>query len=120
MGKRGPKQGVKKAAGSGRKKGQPNKRTWELISVLEEKGYDPAAKLIQLGLEAEESYMALNRNSENAPQFLKVAKDAASDLMRYVYPQRKALDLTTGGEKLQTLTDIFASVVNAKRGISSK
>ena len=61
----------------GRKKGTPNKRTRELFEVLG--SFDPAQELIKL-------------YNETDNKDLKVS--ISKELMKYVYPQRKAVEMT--------------------------
>ena len=65
----------------GRKKGTPNKKTAELLEILG--SFNPAEELMKL----------YDRTQD---QDLKVT--ICKELMKYVYPQRKAIDNTiTGG-----------------------
>lgn len=66
----------------GRKKGTPNKKTAELQEILG--GFNPAEKLMEL------------YNKSTTKDDLKVL--ICKELMKYIYPQRKAVDTTiTGG-----------------------
>jgi hypothetical protein len=66
----------------GRKKGTPNKRTAELQEILGE--FNPAEKLMEL------------YNKPTTKDDLKVL--ICKELMKYIYPQRKAVDTNiTGG-----------------------
>jgi hypothetical protein len=114
MGARGPKPGtVPKPKNAGRKKGTPNKRTWALVEILEREGFDPAAKLLQLTLDHEEDYHAQRRN-ESGPAYAAIASRNCVELMRFVYPQRKAVDVTSGGEKIHISFSDFVRDVVAK------
>lgn len=116
MGKRGPKPGsVKRPKGAGRKLGTPNKRTWALVSELERLGFEPAAKYVQLILDNEADYHK-NRKNELGPQYSRVATVACGDLMKFVYPTRKAVDVTTDG---QNVANSFAELVKAVMGDTS-
>lgn len=103
--KRGVKPGSKK--NGGRLKGTPNKKTRELIEILELKGYDPVAKLIKISDAAEQEYDKIKNKIDdddedgidqallttNAYTCIKTMQSTASDLMQYVYPKRKAIDI---------------------------
>jgi hypothetical protein len=66
----------------GRKKGTPNKKTAELQEILG--GFNPAEKLMEL------------YNKATTKDDLKVL--ICKELMKYIYPQRKAVDTNiTGG-----------------------
>lgn len=95
----------------GRKKGTPNKRTKELVEILEAKGYSPVAELIRIASIAEKEYERVEEIFDaiqdkrasyemtplaepNTCGFLKVMQSSASDIMQYTYPKRKALDAT--------------------------
>lgn len=113
MGARGPKPGKIKTGG--RKKGTPNKLTLELVKILESAGFDPAAKLIELTLKAEESYER-HKNGESGPGYLATASKNCTEIMRFVYPTRKAVDVTSGGEKVfQNFSELLASIPNDAR-----
>lgn len=112
MGKRGSPPGTPRKKNSGRKPGTPNKRTWDLIRTLEKGGFDPAAKLLALTLEAEQSYQK-QKFGDNGPSYLATASKNCIELMKFVYPTRKAVDITSGGEKVfQNLSELLASVAN--------
>ena len=59
----------------GRKSGTPNKKTKELQEILG--SYNPAEKFIEI---------------YNATEDLKLKFEICKELMRYVYPQRKAVE----------------------------
>lgn len=66
-----------KAKTGGRKKGTPNKRTKELAEVLG--SFDPADKLVQIYNETDD---------------LDLKAQICRDLLKYVYPQRKAVEMS--------------------------
>lgn len=66
-----------KAKTGGRKKGTPNKRTKELAEVLG--AFDPAEKLVQIFNETDD---------------LDLKAQICRDLLKYVYPQRKAVEMS--------------------------
>lgn len=120
--------------GQGRKKGVPNKKTQELIDILEASGYSPAAELIRIAAIAEkeydrssEIYDAIQEKrtlaginsplSDIAPTYLKIMQDSASDMMNYVYPKRKAVELTgeNGKDLFGSFTDMAKRVLGEPR-----
>lgn len=119
--------------GAGRKKGSLNKRTQDLIELLEERGYSPVAELIEVGAYARkeyersaEIYDAIQAKREGheirtplndtAPTYLQIMQKSAAEIMPYMYPKRKAIEHTgANGESLfQSLSDLFKQVADAK------
>jgi hypothetical protein len=115
----------------GRKKATPNKKTQDLIDILESKGYSPAAELIRIAAIAEKEYdrsaeifdaiqdariakKLIPLSESTAPTYLKIMQSSASDMMNYVYPKRKAVELTgEGGKDLFTsFTDLMKDLVD--------
>lgn len=77
----------------GRKKGTPNKRTRELMEILEEGGFCPVRALLQDREKALDCFAKLRaKKPYEANMYLKLAQDAAKDVMQYVYPKRKSID----------------------------
>lgn len=113
MAGKGQPKGTPKPKASGRKKGVPNKITFELMQTLREMNFDPAVKLLQLAMKAEKAHDRVGVFHENSGSFLKAAIEATGRLSRMVYPDRKATDITTGGDKLQpvSFTDFVRDVV---------
>lgn len=114
--KRGPKPYPKDALApfKPRRKGIPNKRSWDVVRALERLGYDPAAKLVQLALDAEADYRE-NRFNESGPQYLAIAVRATTEMMKFVYPTRKAVDITSGDKPLgETLSALIAQAITDK------
>lgn len=118
----------------GRAKGVKNKATLDLIQTLNEKGYSPVAELIRIAHKAEIEYdraaevfdaICDKRASEdmiplhndNAVNYLKVMQSCAADLMPYVYPRRKAVEVTgADGENLfQSFADMVKRVADGAR-----
>lgn len=81
--------GQKRPENAGRKAGTPNKKTINLEAKLEEKGLDVATEMIHLFNECQDPSLKYN---------------ILKELMKYVYPQRKAVDmeLNATGEALTT------------------
>ena len=63
----------------GRKKGTPNKKTTELMELLGD--YNPVTRLIEIA------------KDENTPLDMQVKINL--DLMPYIYPKRKSIDMNT-------------------------
>jgi hypothetical protein len=70
--------GMKRPPGAGRKKGTPNKRTLEVLAVLEEENCDPIRYLARVATGQEEANMA---------RFM-----AAKELLQYAAPKLKAVE----------------------------
>lgn len=100
----------------GREPGTPNKRTQDLIDRLEELGYDPVAELIRVYANALDCSMACP-NPVAGAMYLKIAQSAAADLMPYLYPKRKSVELTgKDGEQLfQSFTEMVKKVADTKQ-----
>ena len=77
-GNRGQFQKGKEKTG-GRQKGTPNKKTKELIEILG--SFNPAEKLIEI---------------YNKTKDMELRANICKDLMKYVYPQRKAVEMDMG------------------------
>lgn len=95
----------------GRKKGVPNKRTQAFLDILEAHGFCPVTALIKNYKLAMKEYRrsadvfdAINDKrstfemtplQDEAHTYLKIAQSAASDLMQYAHPKRKAIELSS-------------------------
>ena len=118
----------------GRKKGALNKKTLDLIETLSAKGYDPVAELIRIAAIAEKEYERADEifdaiqarrhdlklvplSESTAPTYLKIMQASASDLMNYVYPKRKAIELTgkDGADLGNSFLDLVKLSVEAER-----
>lgn len=94
----------------GRQKGTPNQKTKDARELAERLGIDPLEILFHF---ASKNWKALGYNSECHTKVLKdggtleveritpeMRLNAAKEAVRYIYPQTKAVELTTGeGEK---------------------
>lgn len=105
----------------GRRKGTPNKRTQEFIDVLQRRKFSPADALIDVYRKALRSYEAGHGSSSgDGPdmtfKYLEIAQKAASELMQYRFPKRKAIEHTgADGEPLvNTLVDLVKSISEPK------
>lgn len=80
-----------KKKGPGRPKGSPNKRTIALMDQLDELGLDPVAELKECYEELQSivCYEASDK-IENVNAKVRIL----SELMSYIYPKRKAIDIT--------------------------
>lgn len=104
----------------GRAPGTPNKITFDLMNTLKEQGFDPAAELVKIHIEAMAQYQ---KRLEASPTgfgsvgLLQIAKDSAADLMEYVYPKRKAVELTgkDGADLFQSFNDMVRAVAAANQ-----
>jgi hypothetical protein len=81
----------------GRPKGIPNKRTQETTKIAEELGVDPFRVLLYM---AGDMYMELYptfklKPGEEPPHIpMDIRKDAAKEAVKYLYPQKKAVEVT--------------------------
>jgi hypothetical protein len=101
----------------------PNKRTRELVDILTQHGYDPAAQLIEWASVAKQEFdrcdevtsMMLANQPDNkgqppvveAHQWAKLGLQAAVGLLPYVYPKRKPVEGTVPltPEQIQTASN---------------
>lgn len=128
--------GRKKAGG--RKAGTPNKRTLDLVAQLRKIGYDPVAELIEAGNLAKQEWLAhaerleaidealqnetfspklLTNLSDKPYEYLKIMQGTAAAVMPYLFPKRKAVEITgeDGGDIFKTFGDIALSIHNSKK-----
>lgn len=108
------KPGEKRAATAGRRRGTTNKRTLDLVCHLEDLGFDPVAKLVLIFSDAMDDYATLRGKTvapgnDTAAGFLKIAESACADIMPYMYPKRKAVEVT--GEDGKDLFQSFGQFV---------
>jgi hypothetical protein len=79
-------QGRKKTGG--RIPQTPNKRTGQLVELLEEHGYSPVAELIEWAAMARDEYE--QADSQTRPQWARIGVQNALGILPYLYPKRKA------------------------------
>lgn len=99
-----------KTPGSGRKKGTPNKKTVELMQVLEKNNFDPGEELIYLYREARKIFEFRKKNSNlvGALSAMDRMIEVAEDIAQYVYPKKKAIE-HSGEVGVRTFADFMAS-----------
>lgn len=104
-----PKKGERQP-GSGRKKGTPNKKTVELMQVLEKNKFDPGEELIYLYREAKKIFEFRKKNSNlvGALSAMDRMIEVAEDIAQYVYPKKKAIE-HSGEVGVRTFADFIAS-----------
>lgn len=78
----------------GRPLGSLNRRTSELISKLEDGGFDPASELIDCYHEARKAYGKMS--FADGLGYLKIASEIAKDLAGFCYPKIKAVEQIKG------------------------
>jgi hypothetical protein len=96
---------------AGRKKGTPNKVTLDAIEELQRMGHEPIIEHVRIFNQAMASYNAKKKknNDYGAASCLDVAVRANAEIMKYIYPTRKAVEHTgQNGEPLfKSLTDFI-------------
>lgn len=89
---------------------QTTQMRFELLEVLKAKGFDPVAALIEIHRDASKHYKERlkTHNGFGAVGAMGVAREAASGIMEYVYPKRKAVELTgqDGADLFQSFNDL--------------
>lgn len=98
----------------GRPLGSLNKRTSELISLLEESGFDPASELIECYAEARQTWKKMPYDAGLG--YLKIASEIARELASYCYPKIKSVEQIKGNildgmsaqEKLEAMKQAVA------------
>lgn len=110
--------------GAGRKPGipnsMPNPLRFDLLETLREKGFDPAANLVEVHLAALEMYKErCAAGGFGAVGFLGIARESAKDLMEFVYPKRKSVELTgaEGSPLFQSFTDLVKQIADEKKDL---
>lgn len=108
------KPGSKRPEGAGRKKGSKNKNpiTLDLVQTLKDLGHNPAAVQVEIFKEAWARFKTAMRSKHKygAATALDVAMKANSELLKYVYPTRKAIEGANG----ESLT--FAGMIQIIEG----
>lgn len=118
----------------GRSVGAPNKITLDLIKTLQTEGFDPAAELVRTHAlamieferqaeihdaiqEKRASLEMVPINHGEGAAYLSIAQNACKDLMRYCYPQRKAVELTgkDGADVFESFTQMMKRLADSKK-----
>lgn len=103
---RGPKPGtVKRPPGAGRKKGTRNKPkpldplSLDAVETLRKMGHDPMVVQINIYRHSWNRYLKAlkNRNEWGANGALMAASKANAEILKYIYPTRKAVDHVISG-----------------------
>lgn len=120
--KRGSKPGERRG---GRQKGARNKKTIinkKRLERLQKMGFDPfeIARQIAMG-EVQDTIVLPAKGKDGKPQAVKVdipwklRLDAAKELMNYMEPKRRAIEVTgADGEDLRTITRIERVIIDPK------
>lgn len=110
---RGCKKGERRG---GRAPGTPNKKMQDIIDVLQEKGFNPVAKLIELSAIAEDAYQR-HEGTNYAHNYLSIAQKNCLGLMDYLYPKRKAIEHTGAeGEPLfNSLAEFIKQQIDSEK-----
>ena len=75
---------IKRKKTGGRKKGTPNKKTLEFEAKLNELGFDAITQAVELFKKTEDDGVKAN---------------ILNNFFKYLYPQRKAIDLDVGAKE---------------------
>lgn len=75
----------------GRVKGKKNKRgeVWEIVKSL---NFDPVNELLAIHKIAMSAYED-HKETKQGPEYLSIAQKSCTDLMQYIYPKLKALEI---------------------------
>lgn len=74
----------------GRPKGTLGSKTLQAITALTEKGCDPLAILADIAM----GVVFTKKSGEEMEPTLEMRKDAAKELCQYIYPKRKAVEMS--------------------------
>lgn len=99
--------GAKRPEGAGRKKGTPNRKTQELLAKCEASGVDPFDVLLLICKGIEEMIVKDDKGKEkriSIPVKTENRLAAAKELCQYLYPKRKAIELTSEEDKAINVT----------------
>ena len=107
-----------KRAGAGAKPGVPRKTLmrFDLLETLRAKGFDPVAALLDVHERAiiqHEKRLYQSASGFGAQGYLMIARESAKDIMEFVYPKRKAVELTgaEGRDFFSTFGEIAKAVL---------
>jgi hypothetical protein len=79
---------------AGRKKGTPNKKTEALEEICARHGLNPFEGMVKLALEADDINIRFN---------------SLKEICQYLYPKRKALEVSSSNEGFKIVLEDFAS-----------
>jgi hypothetical protein len=96
--------------GAGRKKGTPNKKTVELMQVLEKHNFDPGEELIYCYRQAKQIFEFRKKRSNLAGALTALDRmsEIAEDIAQFIYPKKKAIE-HSGEVGVRTFADFIAS-----------
>lgn len=125
--------GQKRPASAGRRKGVGNKRTRDLIEILDKAGYCPIADLIEVAAIARKEYERSEEifdliqekrvdvgmmplSESEAPTYLKIIQTSAAQIAPYVYPKKKSVEIKgeDGKDLFESLTAVFKKLADGK------
>lgn len=86
--------GDPKPEGSGRKKGTPNRKTEDLMAKCEAKGIDVFEALLEYVTE---------------PSTMELRLSALKELCQYLYPKRKALEVSGSMDAIEVIIKDYTS-----------
>lgn len=115
----------------GRKKGTPNKDTLDLVKALNDAGYSPIADLIFVSEQAKKEYERCDEiydaiqdtkkkngittpTQDMAPVYLGLIEKTAADIMPYLFPKRKSVEIKDPDGTVKSLADLMREVVGLK------
>lgn len=109
------KPGQPRPANAGRKKGTPNKRTYEFMTTLNELDFNPAEKLVHIYNEAMKIFDTRKKhnNLSAAGEMLSLAQRTAGDLAQYAFPKKKAIE-HSGEVGVKTFSDFIKAAEKKK------
>lgn len=109
---------------AGSKNKIPAQMRFDLLNTLKAHGFDPAAKLVECVIEAEENYLQTKVENANKPRpiyrgqstALQVMIDATSELMQYTYPKLKNVEFGKDTlDSFSTFTDMVKSIASGTK-----
>lgn len=101
--------GQPRPAGAGRRKGQVNKLSLHVLTRLEELGFDPIKKMVDIAM------------AKTTP--IEVRGKMCSELAQYVWPKRKAVEhsgfidgsIVSGADPIDALRSRVAGIIERER-----
>jgi hypothetical protein len=104
------KVGNPKPANSGRKKGTPNKKSFDFSEKLRELNFDPAAEMVWCYKQLKSLAVLRSKkgNLIGSITALQAAEKTANDISQYVFPKKKAIE-HTGELGIKTFADFIAA-----------